>query len=125
MNVTFEQIVKDSMAQPVLERLIMLFAKIEKEGDDDEGYLHPVLTFDMLPEDFVSFDALLKEADSHNSSWDFIIVGVVTGSENTPPNPDIAESYLGQMIDNLNQGKNLDQYLVFDRAETLVQLDQE
>ena len=77
----FSDLLEMANEQPDPQRLLFLFASAKatnksKKRDDKRGEISPVMVVDKLPEDLSNFDALVKEADSINKDWDFVVRGV-------------------------------------------------
>lgn len=118
-----------SMADEQLDpqRLLFLFASTEttkksKKRDDKKGTIDPTMVVDKLPSELSTFQALIKEADSINKKWDFVFIACLGGQKNLAPTSEEAAPYLDKMTDDVSSGKNIRQYVVFDREENPIEL---
>ena len=120
----FSDLLEMAATQDEPQRLLMLFAKAEggssnpkKQRKQQHGTIEPVMCVDKLPEEIESFKALVAEADNISKEWNFIIVAGLAGENGQPPTTEDADPYLNQMANGLTMGEDLSRYLIFDRDE--------
>ena len=123
----FSDLLSMANEQPDPQRLLFLFAsaqasKKSKKRDDKKGTIEPTMVVDKLPEELSTFSELVKEADSINKKWDFVLIASLGGQMKMPPSTEEAEPYLNKMTDDVMSGKNIRQYVVFDREENPIEL---
>ncbi len=127
MSATFKELVKMANEQDEPQRLLFLFARPEgnnpkKSKKMQRGHLAPVMCVDKLPSEIANFDALVKEADSIEKDWQFILVAGLSGKKGIPPSADDAEPYLNKMTNDLVSGQNIASYVIIDRAGKPIEL---
>ncbi|GGK62566.1 ribonucleotide reductase subunit alpha [Amphritea balenae] len=120
----FSDLLEMAATQDEPQRLLMLFAKAEggssnpkKQRKQQHGTIEPVMCVDKLPEEIESFKALVAEADNISKEWNFIIVAGLAGENGQAPTTEDADPYLNQMANGLTMGEDLSRYLIFDRDE--------
>ncbi len=116
----FDALLKAAKEQDDPQRLLLLFAKADSTGTkkkkkEKRGTLTPVMCVDKLPEEIESFKALVKEADSIEKGWDFLITSSLSGKDGVAATTEEAEPYLNRMTNGLAAGQDLSQYIIFDR----------
>ncbi|MEZ5525378.1 MAG: hypothetical protein R3E62_10530 [Pseudomonadales bacterium] len=122
MIANFADLLKMASSQEQPQRLLLLFAHAEsarkKASKKQRGTITPVMCVDKLPEEIDSFEALVAEADSINTGWNFIIIAGLSGNQGKAPTPEEADPYLNQMVNGLAAGESLSRYIVFDREQS-------
>jgi len=123
---SFSELLKISAQQDQPQRLLLLFAKAERESkkhkQTQRGTLSPLMCVDKLPNEIVSFTELSKEADSVSKDWDFMFAVSLSGQNGIAPSSEEAEPFLNQMTNDLTSGQNIAQYAIFDRNDSPVVL---
>ena len=123
----FSDLLSMANEQPDPQRLLFLFASAEstkksRKRDDKKGTIEPTMVVDKLPDELSTFSDLVKEADSINKKWDFVFIASLSGQMRKAPTTEEAEPYLNKMTDDVMTGKNIRQYVVFDREENPIEL---
>lgn len=123
MEITnFNELIEASKLQSTPQRLLFLFAKAtalenKVKTAHHSGTVEPVMCVDKLPSEIVSFQALIQEADSISSKWDFVLIGSLSGTNGQPPTSKEADAPLSLMSNNLVNGKDISKYVILDREE--------
>jgi hypothetical protein len=122
MSDMFSQLLAMAEQQEQPQRLLFLFAKAESaskknasDKDPKSGTIEPRMCVDKLPKELSDYAALIKEADSVEKDWNFVFVAGLSGQNGFAPTTEMAEQYLNKMTNDLSSGKNIAQYVVFDR----------
>lgn len=120
MSKIFDELLVMAANQDQPQRLLFLFAKPEghnpkKSKKFQKGHINPMMCVDKLPDELTTFEALVKEADSIDSTWHFIFISGLSGENNKAPTSEDAEPYLNKMTNDLVTGQNINRYLVVDR----------
>lgn len=124
---SFEQLIDVASQQEDAQRMLMLFAKAEAEGndkpkDEQRGSISPVMCVDKLPEDIASFDALTAEADNISKDWNFILIAGLNGKGPVPPSSEEADAHLNKMVNDVTNGQDLSRYVIFDREKNPIMM---
>lgn len=121
MIATLADLIKAALEQKEQQRLLFLFAKTEskkkKKKKHQTGTITPLMCVDKLPEEIVSFKALVEEADNISTDWDIMLIAGLSGTVDAPPTTDDAEPHLNKMANDLTSGQELSSYVIFDRKE--------
>ncbi len=125
MSNPFNDLVAEAQKQDHPQRLLFLFAQIEKQESKkhkrrQRGALVPLMCVDKLPEELSSFESFSAEADRVSPDWDFILAAGLSGENQLTPTTEDAEPYLNQMANDLMMGADLSKYVVVDRSNNLV-----
>lgn len=118
---SFQGLINAANEQPEPQRLLLMFAKTESDGESS-GTISPTMCIDKLPEELTTFADLITEADGVSTEWDFIFCGGLDGENGTAPSSEDAEPHLKKMPHQLASGEGLSQYLIFNRQEQLITL---
>lgn len=131
MIANFSDLLDMSVSQDQPQRLLLLFANAEgvssnpkKQRKQQHGAISPVMCVDKLPEEIESFKALVAEADNISKEWNFIIIAGLSGENGVAPTTEDADPYLNQMANGLTMGEDLSRYLIFDRNENPIVMQQ-
>lgn len=121
----FDEILKAAHNETQPQRLLLLFAKASpmkgpQKTSHQSGTIVPVMCVDKLPEEIASFDALLREADSITTQWDFVLVGSISGKDGAPPSSEEADPHLHKMSNDLANGMDLSRYAILDRKQQII-----
>jgi hypothetical protein len=117
---TFAELLKEAAQQDQPQRMLFLFIKSEAKKNKNKhktGTLTPLMCVDKLPEDIKDFASFSKEADSISKDWDMMMIAGLNGENGKPPSEDDAEPYLNQMANNVSDGNDISNYVIFDRDE--------
>ena len=120
MIANFQELLNEARKQDQPQRLLFLFAKAEakkKKSKHKTGTITPVMCVDKLPEELLDFASFAKEADGISSDWDMMMIAGLNGKEGVAPTTEEAEPYLNQMANNVSDGQDLSNYVIFDREE--------
>lgn len=123
MEITnFKDLVEVAKNQTEPQRLLFLFAKATAMKNavqtlHHSGTIDPVMCVDKLPEEITSFAALVEEADSISTKWDFVFISSMSGANGKAPTSRDADTHLSTMSNNLAYGRNIASYVVLDRME--------
>ena len=121
----FQDLINKSQEEKEPQRLLFLFAKARSMMGGpmhsyQSGTIDPIMCVDKLPEELTCFDDLVKEADEHTKEWDFILVSSFSGKNGVVPTSDEADPYLKQMTNMLLEGKDLTQFLIWNRKQETI-----
>ncbi|PWW44391.1 hypothetical protein [Melaminivora alkalimesophila] len=131
----FDDLLEAARAQAERQRLLLVFVGSElPEGASaaqraafergEGGALVPLLCVDKLPEELVSFDALVREAKEYalpDQRWQLVFAGALAGAGGRGPSDADTDGALSRMVEAIKSGA-LGSYLPFDRAGRPVQL---
>ncbi|MET1256399.1 ribonucleotide reductase subunit alpha [Aliikangiella maris] len=128
MKKMFNDLLQMTYEQDQPQRLMMLFAKAEvaepeKNNDDQQGTITPVMCVDKLPEELTTFSSLVDEADSIEKDWNFVFIASLSGEQGLTPSSEDTEPFLNQMINDVQTGMNIHRYVIFDREENPIELE--
>lgn len=118
----FNELLKAARLQDQPQRLLLLFARATPmkgpvKTDHCSGTIEPVMCVDKAPGELEGFESLVKEADTINSQWDFILIGSLSGSDGKPPRAEEVEAQLYKMSNKLPNHGDLSAYVVLDRQQ--------
>ena len=77
---------------------------------------------DKLPAELSDFDALMKEADSLNKTWDFVLISGLNGQNGVAPTEEDAEPFLNKMTNDVASGQDLSRYMILDRKQQPIEM---
>lgn len=114
----------------VPQRLLFLFLKVEVEGDTDEsgepvGTMTPVLVTDVPASQDLSFERIVDEADDVTEDWEYVMIAAFGDDEGDDAIEDRVERCLEDMATQVMTGGDLSRFLLVDRAQNPVLLDDE
>jgi len=130
---SFSDLLDMATTQDQPQRLLFLFATADsnksaksnkKKNKAQKGTILPVMCVDKLPQEIESFEALISEADNINTDWNFVLVAGLSGKNNEAPSTEDAEPYLNQMVNGLASGEDLSRYIIFDREQNPILMQQ-
>ncbi|WKD25511.1 ribonucleotide reductase subunit alpha [Pseudoalteromonas sp. KG3] len=127
MITQFKDLLSYAKEQPDPQRLLFLFAKTElsnpnKSKKNAKGTITPTMCVDKLPNEIVSYESLIKEADNISKEWDFVFISSLSGVKGQPPSTEDADPYLNKMTNDVTSGQNIARYVVFDRQDNPIEL---
>ncbi len=73
--------------------------------------------------ELTGFADLVEESKNMKKEWQMVLIASLAGKNGVAPGPEVAEEPLKQMVLTVQQGGDLSQYLIFDRAGNPVILD--
>ena len=121
----FDDLLLAARAQPLPQRLLLIFAGAELPADADAeqrarfdagegGALVPLMCVDKRPDDVTSFAQLCTEADGMHSGWRVVLAGALSGTVSEPPSDKTVDQAFERLL-GLIQAGQMDQVL----AQTL------
>jgi hypothetical protein len=116
----FQELLNEANKQDDPQRLLFLFTKADakkKKSKHKTGTITPVMCVDKLPEEIADFASFAKEADSITTEWDMVMIAGLNGKDGVAPTTEEAEPYLNMMANNVSDGQDLSNYVIFDREE--------
>lgn len=116
----FQELLNQAKQQEQPQRLLFLFAKADakkKKSKHKTGTITPLMCVDKLPEELLDFASFASEADAVSADWDMMMIAGLNGKNGVAPSTDEAEPYLNQMANNVSDGQDLSNYVIFDRNE--------
>lgn len=127
MSKLFSELLTMASQQEQPQRLLFLFASVEeknpkKSKKHKQGTITPVMCVDKLPEDLSDFETLIKEADSINKTWDFVLISGLNGQNGVPPTEEEAEPFLNKMTNDVASGQQLSRYMILDRQQQPIEM---
>ncbi len=130
MSSPFSNLVSEAKNQDQPQRLLFLFAQIEKQDSKkhkrrQRGSLVPVMCVDKIPAELEGFAGFAAEADQISADWDFMIAAGLSGVEGELPSSDDAEPHLNKMANDLMMGADLSKYVIIDRKDNVVMMTAE
>lgn len=110
------------------QRLLFLFLKVEVEGDGDDegepmGTMTPVLVTDVPASQDLSFERIVDEADDVTEDWEYVMIAAFGDSEGQTAIEERVERCLEDMATQVMTGGDLSRFLLVDRAQNPVLLD--
>lgn len=130
---TFDDLLAAARAQPLPQRLLMVFAAIELPDDatpaeraafdkGQGGALVPQMCVDKSPDELASFEALKVEAAGFGQPWGMVFAAAMSGKAGQPPSSADAEAPLQRMVEAIRQGR-IQNLIPFDPQGRAVLLD--
>lgn len=121
----FDDLLQAARAQPVPQRLLLVFAGAELPADanaeqrarfdaGEGGALVPLMCVDKNPDELASFAQLCTEADGMHSGWRVMLAGALSGPPGMPPSEQAVDQAFERLL-GLIQAGQMDQVL----AQTL------
>ncbi len=80
------------------------------------GHLEPVLCVDKDLNELTTFADLVEESRQLPQEWQLVLIASLAGKNGVAPSAEVAEEPLKQMVHTVQEGGDLSQYLLFDRA---------
>ena len=136
MDITsFDDLLQAARAQKEPQRLLFVFANVELPDDatpaqrtrfaaGQGGTLTPLMCVDKLPDELVSFEALVQEAAQFvlpDQDWGLVFAAALSGSGYQAPSSEATEAALEHMVEAIKLGQ-IGGYIPFDRHGVPVQL---
>lgn len=121
----FDDLLQAARAEPLPQRLLLVFAGAELPTDADAeqrarfeagegGALVPLMCVDKRPDELTTFAQLCNEADGMHSGWRMVFAGALSGSVGQPPSDQSVDQAFERLL-GLIQAGQMDQVL----AQTL------
>ena len=122
----FDDLIAAARAQPLPQRLLMVFVSAELPADANEaerqafaegcgGTLTPLTCVDKAAGELVSFAALKDEAAQFLPGWDLVFAAAANEQANAPLPQAAIDAALQRMIAAI-EGGNVRQFVAFDRS---------
>ena len=133
INITgYESLLSAAKQQAEPQRLLFVFlrASLPKDHMGDEaanfhsgqgGALEPVMCVDKTPDELGSFSDLMAESERIEGDWQLVMVGSLPGKNGVVPSSEEADQPLKMMMEVVQTGGDLSQYITFDRKGEPVQ----
>jgi len=132
----FDDLLQTARAQPLPQRLLLIFAGAELPADADAeqrarfdagegGALVPLMCVDKRPDDVTSFAQLCTEADGMHSGWRVVLAGALSGTVSEPPSDKTVDQAFERLLGLIHAGQMdqvLAQTLAFTRDGAAVSL---
>ena len=121
----FDDLLQAARAEPLPQRLLLVFAGAELPADADAeqrarfeagegGALVPLMCVDKRPDELTSFTQLCTEADGLHSGWRVVFAGSLSGTVGQAPSDKTVDQAFERLL-GLIQAGQMDQVL----AQTL------
>ncbi len=133
MHITdYESLLSVARQQAEPQRLLFVFLKAslpKNHGDEQAsrfhsgqgGELQPVMSVDKTLDELGSFADLVAESERTKQDWQIVLLAALSGRNGVAPSSDEAEQPLKKMMQAVETGGDLSQFMAFDRAGTPVQ----
>jgi len=132
----FDDLLQTARAQPLPQRLLLIFAGAELPADADAeqrarfdagegGALVPLMCVDKRPDDVTSFAQLCTEADGMHSGWRVVLAGALSRTVSEPPSDKTVDQAFERLLGLIHAGQMdqvLAQTLAFTRDGAAVSL---
>ena len=127
MNITnYETLLLAAKEQDQPQRLLFVFLKtsLPKNHKDDEserfhagdgGALEPIMCVDKTLDELSNFADLVTESEKINGDWQIVLIASLGGQNGAVPSSDDATEPLKMMVQTVETGGNLSQFLAFDK----------
>lgn len=134
MNIqNFDQLVAVARAQPIPQRLLLVFASAELPDDATAeqradflvgkgGALVPSMMLDRAPEEMGSFADLVQEASQFSRDWRVLFIAALSSKNPVDLSDDSVNAALQTMTERIHQG-DLGHYLPLDREGNAIRLN--
>lgn len=133
INITdYESLLSVARKQAEPQRLLFVFLKVSlpKNPEDEEeinfhsgqgGELEPVMCVDKTLDELGSFADLVTESESMEQNWQIVLVACLSGRNGIVPTSDEATQSLKMMVQTVETGGNLSNFLAFDKKGDPIQ----
>lgn len=127
INITdYESLLSVAKEQAEPQRLLFVFLKtsLPKKHKDEEashfhsgqgGELEAVMCVDKTPNELSSFSDLVTESESMKQDWQIVLIACLSGRNGIVPSSDEATQSLKRMVQTVESGGSLSNFLAFDR----------
>jgi hypothetical protein len=128
MKTSLRGLIDRSAIGDLPQRLLFLFLKVEVEGDTDEGgdpvgTMTPVLVTDVAANHDLSFESIVDEADDVTEDWEYVMIAAFGEETAEDAIEERVERCLEDMATRVMTGGDLSHFLLVDRAQNPVLLD--
>ncbi len=133
INITdYESLLLAAKEQPEPQRLLFVFLKasLPKDHKSDEeknfqagrgGELEPIMCVDKTLNELGSFADLVAESENMGQDWQIVLVACLSGRNGIVPTSDEATKPLEMMVQTVEKGGNLSNFLAFDKTGDPIQ----
>ena len=133
INITnYESLLSVAKEQAEPQRLLFVFLEtsLPKDHHGDEairfhsgqgGELQPVMCVDKTLDELSSFSDLVAESERVGKNWQIVLVACLSGRNGIEPSSDEATQPLKMMVQTVETGGQLSNYMAFDREGAPVQ----
>ena len=127
INITdYESLLLAAKKQPEPQRLLFVFLKTslpkDHTGEEESnfhagrgGELEPVMCVDKTLDELGSFADLVTESEDMEQNWQIVLIACLSGRNGIIPTSDEATKPLKMMVQTVEQGGNLSNFLAFDK----------
>jgi len=133
INITnYESLLLASKQQAEPQRLLFVFLRVclpeagngneaSSVGSSQGGELEPIMCVDKAPDELSCFSALVAESEKMKQDWQIVLVAGLSGKNGLAPNTEEIERSLKTMVDTVQLGGDLSQYVAFDKEGARIQ----
>ena len=133
INITdYKSLLSVARKQAEPQRLLFVFLKtsLSKDHKDEEamnfhsgqgGELEPIMCVDKTLDELGSFADLVTESESIEQNWQIVLVASLSGRGGIVPTSDEATQPLKMMVQTVEQGGSLSNFMAFDKKGDPIQ----
>lgn len=133
INITnYESLLLAAKNQAEPQRLLFVFLKTSLPEDHSSeestrfhsgqgGQLQPVMCVDKTLDELGMFSDLVAESENMEQDWQVVLVAGLSGKNGVMPSSDDATQPLASMLQAIENGSDLSNYMAFGRDGTLLQ----
>lgn len=130
---SFEDLAQQCVLSGFQHRMLYVFVRVDTIapasqaglGETEEAAMVQVLFDAHQPAAHgMTFDAVRKTADAHNTNWNMVVVGIAKNADASLPNEEQAQAFLSDMREKIMIGA-VDDYALLDRNGNPVDVDTE
>jgi hypothetical protein len=133
MNITnFESLIAAARQQAEPQRLLFVFLAASSPKDHgveainrfhagQGGELQAIMCVDKTLEELGSFTDLVEESKKMEKDWKLVLVAALSGKNGVAPSSAETEQPLKMMVQTVESGGDLSQFMAFDKDGTPVQ----
>lgn len=133
INITdYESLLSAAGKQAEPQRLLFVFLKasLPKDPKDEEassfhsgqgGELEPIMCVDKTLDELGSFADLVAESESMKQNWQIVLIACLSGRNGIVPTSEDATKSLKMMVQTVETGGNLSNFLAFDKKGDPIQ----
>ncbi len=132
----FDDLLQAARAEPLPQRLLLVFvgAELPEDADAEQrarfdagegGALVPLMCVDKRPDELTTFAQLSTEADGMHSGWRMVLAGALSGTVDEPPSDKTVDQAFERLLGLIQAGQMnqvLAQTLAFTRDGAAVSL---
>ena len=133
INITdYESLLSAAKEQAEPQRLLFVFLKASlpkhhKGAEEDNfhsgkgGELEPVMCVDKILDELGSFAELVTESEKIEQNWQIVLIACLSGKDGIMPTSDEATQPLKMMVETVERGGSLSNFLAFDKSGAPIQ----